>query len=187
MHSSWPVLVEIVLILCLGAVLYKLLSHSVRLLVRKHYVPDSIEPFFQGAVKWLVIVFISILLLRVFDIPLSQVITAMSALVVLFAIGFVAMWSVLSNILCAFLLLAFPAFRFGDEIELREPDKEKGVRGRVVSLNMFHTTLKSSGDDAESARFIRIPNVLFFQRIIYCHENEDTWELKFGDIKDMRE
>lgn len=78
-------------------------------------------------------------------------------LIALIGVGFVAVWSTLSNALCSLLLLSSRPFEVGDEIEL-PPDP---VRGRVVDLSLFFTTL-----EAPDGRLVQLPNNLFFQRIV---------------------
>lgn len=79
----------------------------------------------------------------------------------LIAIGFVAVWSVLSNISCTFLLILIKPFLVDDVVELMEIAGESNVKGRVVDLNLIFTTLKTEDGDE-----IKIPNNLFFQKVI---------------------
>ena len=79
----------------------------------------------------------------------------------LVAVGFVAVWSVLSNLTCTIMILFFRPFEIGDDIEFTDP---AGLRGKVASLNFAFTTLR--GDDG---RLVQIPNNLFFQRVIKRH------------------
>lgn len=47
--------------------------------------------------------------------------------------------------------------------------------GKAIGLNLFYTTLfEVDGNGA----YIKIPNTMFFQRIIICHAGEKTEELK---------
>lgn len=75
----------------------------------------------------------------------------------LIAIGFVAVWSVLSNISCTFILIILQPFRVNDLMEF--PGEE--IKGRVVDVNLVYTTLKA--DDGSE---FRIPNNHFFQKTI---------------------
>ena len=87
--------------------------------------------------------------------------TMLGAVGALIAVGFVAVWSVLSNVTCTIMILFFRPFEIGDDIEFTDP---AGLRGKVASLNFAFTTLR--GDDG---RLLQIPNNLFFQRIIKRH------------------
>jgi small-conductance mechanosensitive channel len=81
----------------------------------------------------------------------------------LVAIGFVAVWSVISNVSCTFILILLKPFRVDDVIEFVGEE----VQGRVVDLNLIFTTLKTSEGDE-----IKIPNNLFFQKILRKKEGK---------------
>ena len=78
-------------------------------------------------------------------------------LVTLVAIGFVAVWSVLSNVLCSIILLAARPFRVGQRVGL-PPDDMEGV---VEEVTLLHTVLRT--DDGGR---LKVPNNLFFQRVL---------------------
>src|SRR5690606_29620158 len=83
----------------------------------------------------------------------------LSATIAALAAGFVATWSLRSNITSALVLLGFRPFRIGDEIEVIEGDKVL-AQGTVLDLNLFYTTLSSEGAAC------RIPNNMLLQRVI---------------------
>jgi hypothetical protein len=71
------------------------------------------------------------------------------------AIGFVAVWSVLSNALCTLIILVDRPFEVGDELEFAgEP-----VQGKVADLNFIYTTLRAADGSC-----LQIPNNLFLQK-----------------------
>ena len=72
------------------------------------------------------------------------------------AIGFVAVWSVLSNFLCTFVLIVFKPFSVGDELEL----PGENVKGRVVDLSLIFTTL-----EVAHGEMVMVPNNTYFQRV----------------------
>ena len=109
-----------------------------------------------------------LLALGVWGIPVNGVIAVMGTLFGLVAIGFVAVWSVLSNFLCTFVLIMFRPFSVGDEVEL-VPD---GVKGHVVDLTMLFTTLQVSRGET-----VMIPNNIFFQRVFKRREGKNTVDL----------
>lgn len=95
-----------------------------------------------------------------------------SASLTALAIGFVAAWSVLSNVTAALLVLTFRPFRIGDTLELLELGGS-GIGGCVVDMNLMYTTLsvpqtesESETEQADGPQFICIPNNLLFQKII---------------------
>jgi hypothetical protein len=98
-----------------------------------------------------------VLVLGVFGFELGGMWTIISTMVAMVAIGFVAVWSLLSHPTSTFLILFLRPYQVGDEIELAgEP-----VRGRVIDLNYFYTTLL-----AEDGQLLQVPNNLFFQKTV---------------------
>lgn len=99
-----------------------------------------------------------ILVCSAYEANLGSLWAMLGTVAALVAVGFVAVWSVLSNLSCTVLILFFRPFEVGDELEFTDP---ANLRGRVINLNFAYTTLKD-----DEGRLIQIPNNLFFQRII---------------------
>lgn len=99
---------------------------------------------------------------------LNTVLTMIGGAMAMVAIGFVAVWSLLSNLLCAFVLTAFRPFRIGDEVEL----VPENIKGKVVDLSLLFTSLRTEEGD-----YYRVPNNLFFQKIFRCRPGKSTIEL----------
>ncbi len=99
-----------------------------------------------------------LLVFSAYEADLSNLWTMLGAVAALIAVGFVAVWSVLSNLSCTVLILFFRPFEIGDELEFTDPS---GLRGKVVNLNFAYTTLRD-----DEGRLVQIPNNLFFQRIV---------------------
>jgi small-conductance mechanosensitive channel len=89
----------------------------------------------------------------------AQAWAIISATIAALAVGFVASWSLLSNVTSALILLAFRPFRVDDEVEVLDGDTPV-VKGRVADLNLMFTTIVD-GDVA-----CRVPNNLFLQKIV---------------------
>ncbi len=98
-----------------------------------------------------------ILVLGVFGFELGGIWAMLSTILAMVAIGFVAVWSILSNTTATLLLLVLRPFQIGDTIELQS----ENMKGRVVDLNFFFTTL-----EAEDGTTYQVPNNLFFQRVV---------------------
>jgi small-conductance mechanosensitive channel len=92
----------------------------------------------------------------------------LSAALALVAIGFFAVWSVLSNLLCALMLVVVKPFRVGDSIEVCGD----GLKGKVIDLNFAFVTLRE-----EEGALIRVPNNQFFQKSIRCEAGEERTDL----------
>ncbi len=176
---------RIALIVAIAIGLYHLAARGSARLRGREYISENTRFLLNTAARWTIIAVGVILVVQTLGVSVHALWTTLSALMVMVAIGFVAMWSVLSNLLCAVLLVAFAPFRIGDEIELievtmKEADK-RGIRGRVVAINMLYTLLEES--DAEKGT-IRIPNNLLFQRAIRTIAGTDTTSLGQSLFKD---
>ncbi len=124
---------------------------------------------FRRMLRWLIVAAAAALLLKVvFGVAIDSLWTAFTAVFALIAVGFIAVWSVLSNWLCTFVILLTHPFSIGDDIEFTgEP-----VRGRVVDLNFVFTTLR-----CEDGGVLQIPNNLFFQKVVKRHRGTSTTSL----------
>jgi small-conductance mechanosensitive channel len=142
----------------IGAVaVHFIAGRGLRLLAEKSdLTPEDIAPLHR-AVRWLIVGATLVVLLGIFGFNLGGLWAVFSTIFALVAIGFVAMWSVLSNTLCTLIILIFRPFAVGDEIEFAgEP-----VRGRVIDLNFIYTSVQ-----CEDGSTMQIPNNLFFQKVL---------------------
>jgi small-conductance mechanosensitive channel len=145
----------VLVVLALTAVALRLVGRLVRWLAVRLQAPSlALRPLMVAGRGLVVVVVLSTLAEHYFEVDFFAVLGGLLALI---GIGFVAVWSTLSNVLCTLILLTVRPFRVGDELEL-VPDP---LRGRVVDLNLFFTTLQ-----AADGRLIQLPNNLFFQRVV---------------------
>ncbi len=80
-----------------------------------------------------------------------------SSVLALVAVGFIAMWSLLANILGGIILFFTSPFKIDDFIEIM-PDE---IAGQVIEINTFHTVLQD-----DELNYIKVPHTLFFQKYI---------------------
>jgi small-conductance mechanosensitive channel len=109
-----------------------------------------------------------IVILSIFGFNLGGIWAMLSTVLAMIAIGFVAVWSMLSNVSATVLILLMRPFNIGDEIEL---SSEK-IKGRVVDLNFFFTTLRTDENTTH-----QVPNNLFFQKVVTRTTNSTTVSL----------
>lgn len=107
-------------------------------------------------VRYSILVAAALLILGRWGFQINGIVAMIGTVLGLVAIGFVAMWSVLSNFLCTLVLVMMKPFSIGDEIELPATN----VRGRVTDMTMVFTTLESSPGET-----VMVPNNTFFQTI----------------------
>jgi len=84
------------------------------------------------------------------------------------AIGFVAVWSVLSNFLCTFVLIIFKPFSVGDDLEI----PVDSIKGKVVDLTLVFTILRG-----ENGELYHIPNNMFFQKVFRIRQGKKSVDL----------
>lgn len=103
----------------------------------------------------LVAVIIVLVLLEVLNVPLGNVWTAVSTVIALVAIGFFAVWSILSHLTAAVVLMLQRPFRPGDMLQFGDEE----YRGKVIQTGAFFTRV----EDADGGHS-QIPNNLLFQK-----------------------
>lgn len=86
----------------------------------------------------------------------ENILITITSVIALIAIGFVAVWSMLSNILASLIIFFTKPFKIGDEIKII-PDE---VSGKVVSIGYIFTTLRRDDE------IINIPNNQIMQKAI---------------------
>ncbi|MGD8453418.1 MAG: mechanosensitive ion channel [Phycisphaerae bacterium] len=93
--------------------------------------------------------------------PVGMLWAPLSALFAMVAVGFIAVWSVLSNILATLIILIWRPFNVGEEIEI-QPD---GIAGTVIDINFMFTLLRGEGGTRTT-----VPNSLFVQKFVRRHK-----------------
>ena len=112
----------------------------------------------KGVARWLIMGALALAALLALGIDLQGLWSTLVAALSLVAIGFVAMWSILSHMLASVLIVVFRPFEVGDRIELVGDDP---LVGDVVDLNPVYTTLRT-----EDGGTLQVPNNLFFQKAV---------------------
>lgn len=142
----------------LGTLLLNLaVGRGLVLLARRTSLNETAMLPFARIVRWALRFVALILILGVFGFEIGGLWAMISTILGLVAIGFVAVWSLLSNMSATALILVLSPFEIGDDVEFAgEP-----VQGRVVNLNLFFTTLLT-----HDGRLMQIPNNLFFQKVL---------------------
>jgi small-conductance mechanosensitive channel len=134
--------IKTVIVVLLSALAYSLFSRALAKAATEGYLDYHLRIILSNIVKWLLIVIVALFTLGFFGGSVAALWAGLSGVLALIALGFVAVWSVLSNVLCSILLIIFPPFRIGDEIEIQEPTAKYSVRGKVISIDMFMTSLE---------------------------------------------
>ncbi|MNI75848.1 Mechanosensitive ion channel [compost metagenome] len=125
--------------------------------------------------RWLIMGSALIFVLERLGVSATVLWTALSGFVAVAAVAFFAMWSVLSNLLCAILIFTVGPFRIGDIVELVDTTDKPGVKGRVVAINLLYTTLIEAEELGTGSAMVQVPNSLFFQRSVRRWRGSDVF------------
>jgi small-conductance mechanosensitive channel len=157
---------QVLLILLLAWLLQRLLARGLnRLGERYPQLPAGLLPALHGGTRWLVVGCAGLLVLERLGVSAQVLWTALTGFVAMAAVAFFAIWSVLSNLFCALLIFSLRPFRLGDCLELIDGADKTGIKGRVLTINLFYTTLEDLGEEASGA-LVQVPNSLFFQKAV---------------------
>jgi small-conductance mechanosensitive channel len=153
MDTFWLGL-QILLILLAAFVLQRIVARGLTRLGERYPLPHELLVPVRGGLRWLIM---GSGLLFVLERRVSATVlwTALSGFVAVAAVAFFAMWSVLSNLLCAVLIFTVGPFRIGDVVELVDTTDKPGVKGRVIAINLLYTTLMETPKRA--VRWCRCP------------------------------
>lgn len=158
---------QVLLIVLLAYVLQRLLSRALERLTRRYPLPPELMLPIGGGLRWFIIGSALIMVLERFGVSATVLWTAVSGFVAVTAVAFFAMWSVLSNLLCAVLILTVGPFRIGDQIEVVESGDKPGIKGRVIAINLLYTTLEETLATTEgTSNLVQVPNSMFFQKMV---------------------
>lgn len=152
-----------ILILLLGFGVFFMSRRGLKALLDVKYISNAAYVVAMNIIRWLLIIVVVIISLQHLGIKVGNIMAGLLTVAGMIAIGFIAVWSVMSNILCSGFLVAFNVFEIGDEVEVVEPVGGSGLKGRVVSFNVMFTTLEEEVGESETV-FTQIPNNIFFQK-----------------------
>ncbi len=167
-HELILKIVQAVVVVVGGMILINIINRGLVTMATNANLPKLALNPLRTVIRYLVAVGVLFLVLTLFGYNVNGLLTMLTGVAAMVAVGFVAVWSVLSNFLCTFVLILFKPFSVGDELEI-PADK---VQGRVVDLSLLFTTLRTP----DGANYL-IPNNMFFQRIMLRRRGEKPVEL----------
>ena len=154
---------QILLILVAAFFLQRVVARCLSRLAQRYPLPPELIMPLRGGLRWLIMGSALMLVLERLGVSAEVLWTALTGFVAVAAVAFFAIWSVLSNMFCALLIFSMGPFRIGDIVEVIDSADKPGVKGRVMAINLFYTTL----EDPEAANaLIQVPNSLFFQKSV---------------------
>lgn len=164
-----PILTASLGLIAGAVVFYLLIARALKSLQNRRYLPEQLVASLRRIGLWIVLAVTTLILLQRLGV-LHSVITAVTGMFALLAIGFVAVWSVLSNTLCSLILLVIRPYRVGDTLSFPPDD----LRGKVVNFNLIFTTLQT-----EDGCLLQVPNNIYFQRPVVRKPGQ--WRIGLAD------
>lgn len=163
----------VLFVLVAAFILYKVAARISRKMTQKGLLPEQITRGFLIFMKYFLLFSALIIILGVFGVGLGSLLSFLTALTAMIAIGFVAVWSIVSNVLCALLIVSVKPFNIGDRVEVL--DSGPGISGKVSDINFLYTTIEQGpvemGGDIRPS-MINIPNNYFFQKAVKVDKKE---------------
>ena len=159
-----PVL-QILLIVLVAWLLHRLFKRVIQRASDHYEFPNELLMPIHTVVRWLIIAGSVLLILERMGVSASVLWSAFTGFATVGAVAFLAAWSVLSNLFCAFLSFTVGPFRVGDHIEVLDTAEKPGALGRVIDINLLYTTLEDATAPIPGT-LIQIPNSLIFQRVV---------------------
>ncbi len=157
---------QILLILLAGYLTQRFVARGLTRLGERYPFPPQLLMPLRGGLRWLIMGSALIFVLERLGVSATVLWTALSGFVAVAAVAFFAMWSVLSNLLCAILIFTVGPFRLGDVVELVDTTDKPGIKGRVVAINLLYTTLVEPAELGTGSAMVQVPNSLFVQRSV---------------------
>ena len=167
--------VQILLILVAGYVSQRFVARALTGLGERYPLPPQLVIILRGVLRWLIMGTAVLVVLERLGVSATVLWTALSGFVAVAAVAFFAMWSVLSNLLCAILIFTVGPFRLGDVVELVDTTDKPGVKGRVIAINLLYTTLVEAEELGTGSAMVQVPNSLFFQRSVRRWRGTDVF------------
>ncbi len=109
---------------------------------------------------------LGLLILNVWGVSVSGLWTFLVSTATIVGVGFLAVWTIVSNVTASLFLAIWRPFHLGDAVELLP----ENLKGRVVDRNMMFTALRE-----ENGAVLQIPNNLFFQKMFRVEANSDRF------------
>jgi hypothetical protein len=129
------------------------LLHGLRPRIHMHPNAVTVVTRTVGGVLW---VCAGLLLIDAWGVSVGGLWTVLVSIITAVGVGFLAVWTMVSNVTASLFIAIWRPFHFGETVEMLP----EGLRGRVTDRNLMFTTIYES-----NGTVLHIPNNLFFQKM----------------------
>lgn len=155
-ENSSAMIISAIVVTAVSFIMYRLIKRALNLMAKKGKLAVPMISTLSVLLRWTFVIVTALLVLQQIGL-LQNVWAALLAVVATIAIGFVAEWSILSNVFSTLLVLIYRPFTIGDTVEVLE----NAVKGEVIDINFMFTSLKDKDN-----RIVQVPNKTFFCKTI---------------------
>ncbi len=154
---NWRAIGLSALVVLLAVLLDRIATSALRALKESGRLPESTANISCRWVRSLLLLLALLAIVAIAGFEVGSIWQFVTALLAMVAIGFVAVWSMLSNVLATLVILIWRPFNVGEWIVLLPEE----IEGQVVDINFIYTFLR-----AEDGTRTAVPNNLFAQKFI---------------------
>ena len=153
-RNSGETVLPVAIVIGVSLLMYWLAKRGLNLMLNKGKLAPQMMATLRFLMRWTFVMITLLLILQQLGV-LQNVWAGLLAVLATIAIGFVAGWSILSNVFSTLLVLIYRPFLIGDHIKV--PADE--IEGEVIDINFMFTSLKS-----EEGVITQVPNNTFFMK-----------------------
>jgi MscS family membrane protein len=151
--------IVVLLFLTANAILKKYLNRRIQ-----KYLPKTAQNFpFNKLLNYTLTLVLLLALISIWGVNIQNIWIYFTGILTVIAIGLFAVWSILSNIVAALILMGTGKFKNGDQITIY-PEK---IEGTVLNISLFFVILKD-----KKGYVTYIPNNQFFQKVTKKKESK---------------
>lgn len=145
------------IIIILGMIIYKIIKKTIKSRIIKSHIRKQDGFLIVKMTKSITIIGCILTFIFIWEGNIQNFWIGITSIFGIVAIGFFAVWSILSNIVSGIVIILLKSIRIGDQIEVMG----EGIQGRIENVTLFHVVLID-----KKKNNIAIPNNLFIQKII---------------------
>jgi small-conductance mechanosensitive channel len=117
-------------------------------------------PRIVGSVVWLVV---ALIILGLWGLDVSGIWALLISAAAVIGVGFLAVWTIVSNITASLFLSVWRPFKLGQTVEVLP----ENLKGRVIDRNLMFTVLRDGED-----RVLQVPNNFFFRKMFWVMDTQ---------------
>jgi small-conductance mechanosensitive channel len=120
-----------------------------------------------SSVLWLCV---GLVLLDIWGVGVTGLWTFLVSVITLIGVGFLATWTMVSNVTASLFLTIWHPFHLGEAVEILP----ENLKGRVIDRNLMFTVLRE-----ERGTILHVPNNFFFQKVFRVAQADSQYMFEF--------